>query len=210
MPEVGRRPRELRRGFKMPFRIGPKQFVDFAMHPHWSLSNLYYGKPDLANFTEPGYEFDRSESRAAVDWAFLERLREQWDGNLVAKGITSAEDAIRLKTAGVDAIQVSTHGGRQLDCAPPPILALRDIRQAVGTDFPLFYDTGLRSGEDVVKAYAMGADFVFFGRAMQFSIAAGGEAGLTQYCNLIAEEISLTLAQLGQTEMTGLSQSLVP
>jgi len=210
VPEVGRRPRELRRGFKMPFRIGPKQFVDFAMHPQWSLSNLYYGKPDLANFTEPGYEFDRSESRAAVDWAFLERLREQWDGNLVAKGITSAEDAIRLKTAGVDAIQVSTHGGRQLDCAPPPILALRDIRQAVGTDFPLFYDTGLRSGEDVVKAYAMGADFVFFGRAMQFSIAAGGEAGLTQYCNLIAEEISLTLAQLGQTEMTGLSQSLVP
>ncbi len=208
VPEVGRRPRELRRGFKMPFRIGPKQFVDFAMHPQWSLSSLLLGKPDLANFTTPGFEFDRTESRAAADWTFLERLREQWDGNLVAKGVTSVEDAQRLKAVGVDAIQVSTHGGRQLDSARPPILALHDIRQAVGTNFPLFYDTGLRSGEDVVKAYAMGANFVFFGRAMQFAIAAGGEAGLTQYCDLIAEEISLTLAQLGKTEMNGLSQTL--
>ncbi len=208
VPEVGRRPRELRRGFKMPFRIGPKQFVDFALHPKWSLSSLLYGKPDLANFTQPGFEFDRTESRAAADWAFLERLRDQWDGNLVAKGVTSVEDAQRLKTVGVDAIQVSTHGGRQLDSAPPPILALRDIRQALGDSFPLLYDTGIRSGEDVVKAYAMGADFVFFGRAMQFSIAAAGEAGLKQYCDLVAEEISLTLAQLGNTEMAGLSQSL--
>jgi len=208
VPEVGRRPRELRRGFKMPFRIGPKQFADFALHPQWSLSSLFHGKPDLANFTTPEFEFDRTESRAAADWTFLEHLREQWDGNLVAKGVTSVEDAQRLKAIGVDAIQVSTHGGRQLDSAPPPILALRDIRQAVGTNFPLFYDTGLRSGEDVVKAYAMGADFVFFGRALQFAIAAGGEASLTQYSNLIANDISLTLAQLGNTDMNGLSQSL--
>lgn len=210
VPEVGRRPRELRRGFKMPFRIGPKQFIDFALHPQWSLSSLYHGKPELANFTTPGFEFDRTESRAAADWAFLKRLRDQWDGNLIAKGVTSVEDALRLKAMGVDAIQVSGHGGRQCGCARPPILALRDIRQAVGTDFPLFYDTGLRSGEDVIKAYAMGADFVFFGRAMQFAIAAGGEAGLTQYSDLIAEEISLTLAQLGNINMSALSQSLSP
>lgn len=208
VPEVGRRSRELRRGFKMPFRIGPKQFVDFAMHPQWSLSSLIHGKPDLANFTTPGYEFDRTESRAAADWSFLERLRNQWDGNLVAKGVTSVEDAQRLKSAGVDAIQVSTHGGRQLDSAPPPILALRDIREAVGPNFPLFYDTGLRSGEDVVKAYAMGADFVFFGRAMQFAIAAGGETGLTQYCSLISEDVSLTLAQLGQNDMMRLFENV--
>jgi (S)-mandelate dehydrogenase len=208
VPEVGRRPRELRRGFKMPFRIGPKQFIDFALHPQWSLSSLYHGKPELANFTTPGFEFDRTESRAAADWDFLKRLRDQWDGNLIAKGVTSVEDALRLEAMGVDAIQVSGHGGRQCGCARPPILALRDIRQAVGTDFPLFYDTGLRSGEDVIKAYAMGADFVFFGRAIQFAIAAAGEVGLKQYCGLIAEEISLTLAQLGKTEMSGLSQTM--
>ena len=208
VPEVGRRPRELRRGFKMPFRIGPKQFVDFALHPVWSLSALYHGKPEMGNFTEPGWEFDRTESRARADWGFLDRLRDNWDGRLVVKGVTSVEDAVRLREAGVDAIQVSTHGGRQLDSAVQPILALRAIRAALGDDFPLFYDTGLRSGEDVVKAYAMGADFVFFGRAMQFAIAADGQAGLAQFTDLVAQEISLTLAQIGRTGMSGLSETL--
>ncbi len=203
VPEVGRRPRELRRGFKMPFRIGPMQFIDFALHPQWSISTLLSGAPDLANFQQPGFTFDRTESRARADWEFLKRLRDQWDGNLVAKGVTDVEDALRLREEGVDAIQVSTHGGRQLDCAPPPILALKRIRDAMGPDYPLFYDTGLRSGEDVVKAYHMGADFVFFGRAMQFAIAAGGRDGLAAYWNLIAEETGLTLAQIGRTTLPG-------
>ncbi|MGA9409318.1 MAG: alpha-hydroxy acid oxidase [Roseobacter sp.] len=208
VPEVGRRPRELRRGFKMPFKIGPMQFIDFALHPRWSISSLLAGAPELANFQMPGFTFDRTESRAAADWEFLNRLREQWDGNLVAKGVTDVSDALQLQKAGVDAIQVSTHGGRQLDCAPAPILALKAIRAAVGPDYPLFYDTGLRSGEDVVKAYHMGADFVFFGRAMQFAIAAGGREGLEQFWNLLADETGLTLAQIGRTTLprkTGLS-----
>lgn len=201
VPEVGRRPRELRRGFKMPFRIGPKQFIDFALHPRWSLSSLVAGAPDLANFKAPGFTFDRTESRAAADWDFLKRLRDDWDGNLVAKGVSHVGDAVRLKDMGVDAIQVSNHGGRQLDSAPPPILALKSIRDAIGEGYPLFYDTGIRSGEDVIKAYAMGADFVFFGRAMQFAIAAGGRDGLAAFWNLIAEEASLTLAQMGRTAL---------
>lgn len=203
VPEVGRRPRELRRGFKMPFKIGPMQFIDFALHPRWSISSLIAGAPDLANFQMPGFTFDRTESRAAADWEFLRRLRDQWDGNLVAKGVTDVSDALQLQKAGVDAIQVSTHGGRQLDCAPAPILALKAIRKAVGPDYPLFYDTGLRSGEDVVKAYHMGADFVFFGRAMQFAIAAGGRDGLAQFWNMLADETGLTLAQIGRTTLPG-------
>lgn len=203
VPEVGRRPRELRRGFKMPFKIGPMQFIDFALHPRWSISSLIAGAPDLANFQMPGFTFDRTESRAAADWEFLKRLRDQWDGNLVAKGVTDVSDALQLQKAGVDAIQVSTHGGRQLDCAPAPILALKAIRKVVGPDYPLFYDTGLRSGEDVVKAYHMGADFVFFGRAMQFAIAAGGRDGLAQFWNMLADETGLTLAQIGRTTLPG-------
>lgn len=201
VPEVGRRPRELRRGFKMPFRIGPMQFIDFALHPRWSLSSLMAGAPDLANFQTPEFTFDRTESRAAADWDFLKRLRDSWDGHLVAKGVTDVDDALQLKAQGVDAIQVSTHGGRQLDSAPPPILALKRIRDAIGPQYPLFYDTGMRSGEDVVKAYQMGADFVFFGRGMQFAIAAGGRDGLEQYWNLLADETSLTLAQMGLTTL---------
>ena len=117
---------------------------------------------------------------------------------------------IRLKAAGIDAIQVSSHGGRQLDSAPPPILALRRIREAVGRDYPLFYDTGIRSGEDIVKAYAMGADFVFIGRALLFALAARGEAGLEQLWDVLSEETSLTLAQIGRTSMRSLADTIVP
>ncbi len=201
VPEVGRRPRELRRGFKMPFKIGPSQFIDFALHPRWSLSALVKGKPEMANFTGPDNTFDRTESRALADWSYLERLRDTWQGNLVVKGVNGVEDAVRLKAMGVDALQVSSHGGRQLDSAPAPIITLQKIRAALGDDYPLFYDTGLRSGEDVVKAYAMGADFVFFGRAMLFAMAANGETGLQQLWSVLTEETSLTLAQIGCTSM---------
>jgi L-lactate dehydrogenase (cytochrome) len=208
VPEVGRRPRELRRGFKMPFKIGPRQFIDFALHPRWSLSTLMNGRPEMANFAGPDNKFDRTESRAAADWAKLKSLREQWQGRLVVKGVLSVEDAVRLKQAGVDGIQVSSHGGRQLDSAPPPILMLRRIREAVGDDYPLFYDSGIRSGEDIVKAYAMGADFVLLGRPLLFAMAAGGERGLSQLWDVLTDETSLTLAQLGRTSMSDLSCTL--
>ena len=208
VPEVGRRPRELRRGFKMPFKIGPRQFIDFALHPRWSLSTLVNGRPEMANFTGPGNKFDRTESRAAADWEKLQSLREQWQGKLVVKGVLSVEDAVRLKQAGVDAVQVSSHGGRQLDSAPTPILMLQRIRDAVGKDYPLFYDSGIRSGEDIVKAYAMGADFVLLGRPVLFAMAAGGERGLSQLWDVLTDETSLTLAQLGRTSMSDLSCTL--
>lgn len=209
VPEVGRRLRELRRGFKMPFKIGPRQFIDFALHPQWSLSTLIKGRPELANFVGPDNKFDRTESRAAADWTKLASLREQWQGRLVVKGVLSVEDAVRLKDAGVDAVQVSSHGGRQLDSAPPPILMLKQIREAVGMDYPLLYDSGIRSGEDVVKAYAMGANFVFLGRPLLFAMAAGGEQGLSQLWNVLSQETSLTLAQVGRTSMRDLAGTLV-
>ena len=121
VPEVGRRPRELRRGFTMPFKIGPKQFLDFACHPKWSVSTLVAGRPELANFGGAFGEFDRTASRAGADWSLLERLRDKWHGKLVVKGVLSVDDAVKMQSLGVDAIQVSSHGGRQLDSAPPPI-----------------------------------------------------------------------------------------
>lgn len=197
VPEVGRRPRELRHGFKMPFRIGPRQFVDFACHPHWSLTQLFKGKPEMANFGGAFGEFNRTSSRSGADWDLLSKIRDKWKGNLVVKGVLSAPDAVKLQSLGVDAIQVSSHGGRQLDSSPPAILALRNIRNAVGSGFPLFFDSGIRSGEDIIKAYAMGANFVFLGRPFSFAIAAGGEKGLRELATLLADEVSITLAQLG-------------
>ena len=202
VPEVGRRPRELRHGFKMPFRIGPKQFIDFALHPRWSLETLFAGKPQMANFDMDGYTFDRTESRAKADWETLARLRDAWRGNLVVKGVLDVEDAVSLKEAGVDAIQVSSHGARQLESAPAPFSALAEIRQAVGVDFPLFYDSGLRSGEDALKALTMGADFVFFGRILQFAIAAAKEPGLQQLWDVLSDELSIAMAQTGIRDLS--------
>jgi L-lactate dehydrogenase (cytochrome) len=199
--EVGRRPRELRHGFTMPFRIGPKQFVDFALHPRWSLTTLFKGRPEMANFDMPGYSFDRTESRARANWDTLAQLRDMWPGNLVVKGVLDAEDAVMLRDAGVDAVQVSSHGARQLDSAPSPISVLPTIRDAVGPDFPLFFDSGLRSGEDVVKVYDQGADFTFLGRILQFAIAAGGEEGLQHLWDVLRDETSITLAQIGATAL---------
>ena len=211
VPEVGRRPRELRHGFTMPFKIGPKQFVDFALHPRWSLNALFKGRPEMANFQMPGFEFDRTESRAKADWQTLARLRDMWPSNLVVKGVLDAEDAVALKAAGVDAIQVSSHGARQLESAPAPIDALAEIRAAVGPDMPLFYDSGLRGGEDVVKAYARGAGFTFLGRILQFAIAAEGEEGLHKLWEVLCAEVSITMAQIGVTALhhPALAEALV-
>lgn len=201
VPEVGRRPRELRHGFKMPFRIGPRQFVDFALHPRWSLTSLFQGKPQMANFEMPGYAFDRTESRAAADWDTLSRMREAWPGKLVVKGVLDPEDAAMLKAKGVDAIQVFSHGARQLESAPSPFQMLPDIRAAVGPAFPVFFDSGLRSGEDVLKVLEGGADFAFFGRILQFAIAAGGEAGLNALWHVLSDEMSIAMAQCGLTTL---------
>ncbi len=208
VPEVGRRPRELRHGFKMPFKIGPRQFIDFALHPRWSLSQLMAGKPQMANFQMDGYTFDRTESRARADWNTLARLREMWTGNLVVKGVLNTDDAVALKQAGVDAIQVSSHGARQLESAPAPCGVLPAMRKALGPNFPIFYDSGLRSGEDVLKVRSQGADFAFFGRPFQFAIAAAGEIGLETLWDVLSDELSIAMAQTGETQITDVGASL--
>ncbi len=202
VPEVGRRPRELRHGFKMPFKIGARQFVDFALHPRWSLTSLFAGKPQMANFDMPGYDFDRTESRAKATWETLAKMREAWPGKLVVKGVLDVEDAVLLQNAGVDAIQVSSHGARQLESAPSPFAILPKIRKAVGPDYPLFFDSGIRTGEDILKSLHAGADFAFLGRILQFAIAACGEAGLHRLWDVISEELSIAMAQTGLTDFS--------
>ena len=201
VPEVGRRPRELRHGFKMPFRIGPRQFVDFALHPSWSLRTLRSGRPDLANFRKDGFDFDRTESRAKATWDTLSELRERWHGKLVVKGVLDDQDAIWLKERGVDAVQVSNHGARQFDCGPSPIEVVPNFRSKLGTDYPIFLDSGIRSGSDILRAIVSGANFVFVGRILQFAIAANGEAGLFQLWKVLEEELSIAMAMLGLSSL---------
>lgn len=210
VPEVGRRPRELRHGFKMPFRIGPRQFLDFALHPRWSLATLARGRPQMANFLAPGFTFERTESRARADWDTFARLRDAWPGRLVVKGVLDPEDALEARDRGADAIQISNHGARQLDSAPASLDALAAVRAALGPAFPVFLDSGLRGGEDVLKALVAGAGFTFLGRILLFAIAAGGEAGLHRLWSVISEELSLAMAQTGLCHLEATRQQQAP
>ena len=164
--------------------------------------------PDTANFQTQGYDFDRTESRARATWETLEKLRAVWPGKLVIKGVLDLRDAIRLKDHGVDAIQVSSHGARQLESAPAPFSLLPDMRKALGPDYPIFFDSGLRSGEDALKVFAAGADFAFFGRALQFAMAAGGEEGLNQLWEVLSDELSIAMAQTGLCDLQNTRDAL--
>ncbi len=197
VPEVSRRIRDQQNGFTLPFRLTPRAFLDFALHPRWSLSTLAGGIPKPRNFAAENKGFDRKASRAGADWGFLRSLRSRWTGTLIVKGITSPEDAVRAQNLGVDAVYVSNHGGRQLDSAPASIDLLPIVRNAVGPDFPLLFDSGIRNGEDVVKALALGSDFVMLGRPTLYALAAGGRAGLDALLECFFDDIDLAMAQIG-------------
>lgn len=206
VPVVSRRVRDLRNGFVVPFKIGLKQLVDFALHPHWSLSTIIKGIPEPKNFQQGSKNnFDRNASRAGANWEFLVELRKKWQGNLIVKGVMDVVDAKRIQNAGIDAIWVSNHGGRQLDSSPPALLTLPKIRDSVGPNMPLIFDSGVRSGEDIVKALAFGANFVMLGRPIMMAIAASSEKGLNDYLLLLKEEIEVVMAQLGIKDSSKIS-----
>ena len=212
VPQVAPRRRDMRNEFGMPFKIGPKQFWDFATHPRWSLTSLYAGAPRLANFPNANSKqdgWDRNSGRGKVDFKFLERLRQKWPKKLIVKGVTFGEDAQRIQEYGADAVWVSNHGGRQLASAPPAITVLPKIREAVGPDYPLMYDSGVRNGDSAVKALALGADFVMLGRPFLWGTAAGGAAGLKNVIDLLANEISVTMAQVGRVCVQDIDPSVI-
>ena len=212
VPVLSRRARDDRNGFGYPFKIGPKQFLDFALHPQWSLTTLFKGAPQPMNYvtSKSGDQiFRRKESRGATDWNTLKRIRDAWKGKLIIKGVMNSEDALKIKEAGADAIQVSNHGGRQLDSATASINALPLIRKALGDDFPILFDSGIRSGSDILRALALGADFVMFGRPLMYAIGADGAKGLRRIINLIKEELSTNLGLVGLTDINEVDKKII-
>ncbi len=212
VPILSRRARDDRNGFGYPFKIGPKQFLDFALHPQWSLTTLFKGAPQPMNYvtSKSGNQvFRRKESRGATDWNTLKRVRDAWKGKLIIKGVMNSEDALKIEEAGADAIQVSNHGGRQLDSATASINALPLIRKALGDDFPILFDSGIRSGSDILRALALGADFVMFGRPLMYAIGADGAKGLRRIINLIKEELSTNLGLVGLTDINEVDKKII-
>ena len=212
VPVLSRRTRDDKNGFSYPFKIGPKQFFDFATHPTWSLSTLLSGIPKPMNYvTSKSGDgiFKRKESRGSTDWNTLKRVRDKWKGKLIVKGVMSPDDAIKIKDAGADAIQVSNHGGRQLDSATAAINMLPLIRKSVGSDFPLIFDSGIRSGSDIVRALAFGADYTMIGRPVMYAMGADGKKGLRRIVEIIKEEVSTTLGLVGLNDINDVTSKIV-
>ena len=212
VPVLSRRTRDDKNGFSYPFKIGPKQFFDFATHPTWSLSTLMSGIPKPMNYvTSKSGDgiFKRKESRGSTDWNTLKRVRDKWKGKLIVKGVMSPDDAIKIKEAGADAIQVSNHGGRQLDSATAAINMLPLIRKSVGSNFPLIFDSGIRSGSDIVRALAFGADYAMIGRPVMYAMGADGKKGLRRIVEIIKEEVSTTLGLVGLNDINDVTSKIV-
>lgn len=215
VPIAPLRHRDIKNRFGVPFRVTPRLAWELATHPAWSLATLAAGAPRFANMeryaTVTRYQtvtrYMSSQITGRFNWDDLKRLRDRWPRKLVVKGLLAAEDATRAKEIGCDGVVVSNHGGRQLESLPASIDALPEIRAAVGVKFPLVLDSGVRSGEHIVKALAAGADFVLIGRAMMYAVAALGAAGPKAVIDLLSDEASRCLAQIGIVDIPALKSA---
>jgi len=131
-------------------------------------------------------------------------LRDRWKRKLVVKGLLSSEDSVKARNMGCDAVIISNHGGRQLESLPAPIDIISEIRAAVGPKYPLILDSGVRSGEHIVKALAAGADFILIGRAIMFAVSALGTTGAKIAIEILSDELSRCMAQIGYTDIAQL------
>lgn len=216
VPAASRRERQRKARVRVPPVIGPKLVAQSAIHPAWSIGILRNGLPrfktlekyiDQATMkTTAG--FVGANLGGTLSWDYLAEVRELWDGPLVVKGILDVEDAQRCVDTGADAVQVSNHGGRQLDAVPPAIDSLAPIVDRIGAQVPVFFDSGVRSGLDVARAIALGASFVFCGRAFMFGLGAIGEAGPGHAYEVLREGLINTMAQTGCTTLDELSERL--
>ena len=212
VPILSRRARDNRNGFRYPFKIGPKQFMDFALHPQWSLTTLINGSPKPMNYEGLKTDdqiFRSKENRGSIDWETLKRIRSAWKGKLIVKGVMSYKDSINIRDLGADAIQVSNHGGRQLDSATAAINALPLIRKSLGNEFPIIFDSGIRSGSDILRAIAFGANFVMFGRPLLYGIGADGAKGLNRILNIIKEDLKTNLGLVGLTDINDVNEKII-
>ena len=216
VPVASRRERQQRGGMSTPPQLTARILGQVALRPAWALATLRSGVPRLRTIEKyTGNQGALSSTkhigyliRTSPDWEYLKWLRDHWDGPLMVKGVLVAEDAVRLKAAGVDAVWISNHAGRQFDAAPAPIEVLPQIRAAVGPDYPLVFDGGVAGGLDILRALALGADFVMLGRAFHYGLAAFGGRGAAHVVNILRGDLLSNLGQLGLDGFDGLDKRI--
>lgn len=219
VPVGANREYNLRNGFAIPFRINARNVIDGMLHPRW-LAQVFLrtlltsGVPRFQNVdSNVGGRIiakDLSAFRArrdALDWSDIAWLRTIWPRKLLVKGILAVADAHLALQHGADGIIVSNHGGRQLDGAVAAIDVLPAIADAVGSRMPVLFDSGVRRGSDIVKALALGADFVFTGRATLYGAAAGGRNGVAHALGLLRAETDRVMALIGCSRVDELSRA---
>lgn len=217
VPEESRRERQRRANLTVPPKADVRTLVEMAVRPAWCLAQLREGIMPRMRFFDDYVPQRGRESfthagaliRGIPDWQYLEELREEWDGNLIVKGVLRPEDAKRMVEIGADCIWVSNHGGRQFEAGPAVIDQLPKIREAVGKNVPLIYDSGVAWGLDVMRALAKGADFVMVGRAFQYAVAAFGAKGIDHLVHILKADITANMSQLGLEELDQLPSYLL-
>ena len=204
IPVGAKRNRELRNGLKLPFSFTWNILWQSMIHPRWALTTLRHGRPDFVNVQRYRSgpitalaEFITSFSVHGVSQEHLRTIRNTWKGPLVVKGVQHPQDALAALNLGADGLIVSNHGGRQLDAAPPSLESLRQLPDAVRSKMTVMLDSGVRTGLDVIRAKALGAQMAFSGRSFFYGVAALGAKGGGQVVGIYRDEITRTLQQLG-------------
>jgi L-lactate dehydrogenase (cytochrome) len=220
VPVAPNRENNIRNGFQVPLAITPRVFWDTITHPDWLLNTwgrtvLNHGMPHFENMDAqrgpPVLSKNLIRNIGARDqlaWKHVELIRKRWKGKLVVKGLVSPEDARIARESGVDGVILSNHGGRQLDYTVSALRTLPEIA-AKANGMTVMVDGGIRRGTDIIKALALGADFVWVGRPFLYAAVAAGEAGVTRAITLLRDEIDRDLALLGIRSISEITPNLV-
>ena len=218
---LGQRHKDLKNGLSAPPKLTPATIANLMTKWRWGIEMLQTKNRSFGNIVGHVDSITDNTNLSAwtteqfdptLDWNKIAKIKEQWGGKVILKGILDAEDAKMALKVGADAIIVSNHGGRQLDGALSSIRVLPSILDAVGDQVEVHMDSGIRSGQDVLKAMAMGAKGTYIGRAFIYGLGAMGQAGVTRALEVIHKELDTTMALCGETQVTDLGRHnlLVP
>ena len=215
---IGQRHKDIKNGLTAPPRPTLRNIINLATKPRWCLGMAGTKRHTFRNLVGHVKGVSDMNSLAAwtneqfdprLSWEDVAWVKQQWGGKLILKGIMDVEDARLAVHSGADAIVVSNHGGRQLDGAPSSISALPAIVDAVGTQTEVWMDGGIRSGQDVLKAWALGARGTMIGRAMAYGLGAAGEAGVTRALQILHKELDVTMAFCGHTNIQTVDRNIL-
>ena len=217
IPVSGLRRRDAKNGLAVPPRLTLRNALDIATKPAWAFGVMMGKRKTFGNLAaampHTGVatlsQWISTQFDASVTWKDFEEIRRRWKGKLVIKGILDAEDAKRAVALGADGIVVSNHGGRQLDGAPSTIAALPRVVDAVAGRSEVLFDSGIRSGQDILQAVALGANAVLTGRAFLYGLGANGRAGVTSALEIMARELQVSLALTGCNDIRDASPEIL-